>query len=169
MYIALRIYLIIAVGLLILKAVAAVVDFLDALSVRYSNPDNLLRFYDRLRHLIPFLKRCLEFVIYVCMATLVIQQVQLIANIAAFTQGIIKIIGIIFISRVLFEVVYLLVEEVLFKDRNLTDIQRSRRLTLVPLFVVSYNILYTLLLLSLFSILLTLTQLLYLQVLVLSV
>ncbi|ACC79785.1 mechanosensitive ion channel family protein [Nostoc punctiforme] len=134
LYIALRIYLIIAVGLLILKAVAAVVDFLDALSVRYSNPDNLLRFYDRLRHLIPFLKRCLEFVIYVCMATLVIQQVQLIANIAAFGPRIIKIIGIIFISRVLFEVAYLLVEEVLFKDRNLSDIQISRRLTLVPLF-----------------------------------
>ncbi|MEJ6482638.1 mechanosensitive ion channel family protein [Nostoc punctiforme UO1] len=134
LYIALRIYLIIAVGLLILKAVATVVDFLDALSIRYSNPDNLLRFYDRLRHLIPFLKRCLEFVIYVCMATLVIQQVQLIANIAAFGPRMIKIIGIIFISRVLFEVAYLLVEEVLFKDRNLSDIQRSRRLTLVPLF-----------------------------------
>jgi moderate conductance mechanosensitive channel len=134
LYIALRIYLIIAVGLLILKAVAAIVDFLDALSVRYSNPENLLRFYDRLRHLIPFLKRCLEFVIYVCMATLVIQQVQLIANIAAFGPRIIKIIGIVFISRVLFEVVYLLVEEVLFKDQNLTDIQTSRRLTLVPLF-----------------------------------
>jgi moderate conductance mechanosensitive channel len=134
LYIALRIYLIIAVGLLILKAVAAIVDFLDALSLRYSNPDNLLRFYERLRHLIPFLKRCLEFVIYVGMATLVIQQVQLIANIATFGPRIIKIIGIIFISRVLFEVVYLFVEEVLFKDQNLTEIQRSRRLTLVPLF-----------------------------------
>jgi moderate conductance mechanosensitive channel len=134
LYIALRIYLIIAVGLLILKAIAAIVDSLDALSVRYSNPDNLLRFYDRLRHLIPFLKRCLDFVIYVCMATLVIQQVQLIANIAAFGPRIIKIIGIIFISRVLFEVVYLFVEEVLFKDQNLTEIQKSRRLTLVPLF-----------------------------------
>ncbi|MEH1920362.1 hypothetical protein [Nostoc sp.] len=58
--------------MLILKGVAAIVDSLNALSIRYSNPDNLLRFYDRLRHLIPFLKRCLEFVIYVCMATLVI-------------------------------------------------------------------------------------------------
>ncbi len=134
LYIALRIYLIIAVGLLILKAVAVVVDSLDALSLRYSSPDNLLRFYDRLRHLIPFLKRCLEFVIYVCMATLVIQQVQLIANVAVFGPRIIKIIAIIFISRVLFEVVYLFVEEVLFKNQNLSEIQRSRRLTLVPLF-----------------------------------
>ncbi|WP_341529553.1 mechanosensitive ion channel family protein [Nostoc sp. UHCC 0302] len=133
LYILLRIYLIIAIGLLIPKAITAVIDSLDALSIRYSSPDNLLRFYDRLRHLIPFLKRCLEFVIYVCVATLVIQQVQFIANIAIFGSRIIKIVGIIFISRVLFEVVYLLVEEILFKDRNLSEIQTSRRLTLVPL------------------------------------
>ncbi|MGI8502331.1 MAG: hypothetical protein ACR2LR_14525 [Hassallia sp.] len=133
LYILLRIYLIVAVGLLILKAVAAIIDSLDALSIRYSSPDNLLRFYDRLRHLIPFLKRCLEFVIYISMATLVIKEVTLIANIAAFGPRIIQIIGIIFISRVLFEVVSLFVEEVLFKERNLTEIQISRRLTLVPL------------------------------------
>jgi moderate conductance mechanosensitive channel len=133
LYILLRIYLIIAIGLLIPKALTAIIDSLDALSIRYSSPDNLLRFYDHLRHLIPFLKRCLEFVIYVCVATLVIQQVQLIANIAIFGPRIVKIIGIIFISRVLFEVVYLLVEEVLFKDQNLTEIQTSRRRTLVPL------------------------------------
>ena len=154
LYIVLRIYLIVAVGLLIPKAVTAIIDSLDALSITYSSPDNLLRFYDRLRHLIPFLKRCLEFVIYVCMATLVIQQVQLIANIAAFGSRIVKIIGIIFISRVLFEVVSLLVEEVLFKERNLTEIQTSRRLTLVPLirsflqyllyFGAAVSILYTL-------------------------
>ncbi|MTJ13823.1 mechanosensitive ion channel family protein [Anabaena sp. UHCC 0187] len=134
LYIALRIYLIIGVGLLILKAVAAIVDTLDVLSVRYSSPDNLLRFYNRLQHLIPFLKRCLEFVIYVCTVTLVIQQVQLIAKLATFGLKIIKIITIIFISRVMFEVIYLLLEEVLFKDQDLTDTQRSRRLTMIPLF-----------------------------------
>jgi small conductance mechanosensitive channel len=134
LYIALRIYLLIGVGLLILKAVAAIVDTLDVLSVKYSSPDNLLRFYDRLQYLIPFLKRCLELVIYVCIATLVIQQVELIAKLATFGLRIIKIIGIIFISRVLFEVLYLLLEEVLFNNNNLTETQKSRRLTLIPLF-----------------------------------
>ncbi|WP_016951226.1 mechanosensitive ion channel family protein [Anabaena sp. PCC 7108] len=134
LYIALRIYLIISVGLLILKVVAAIVNTLDVLSVRYSSPDNLLRFYDRLQHLIPFLKRCLEFVIYVCTVTLLIQQVQLIAKLATFGLKIIKIIAIIFMSRVMFEVIYLLLEEVLFQDQDLTDIQKSRRLTMIPLF-----------------------------------
>ncbi|MEB3278600.1 MAG: mechanosensitive ion channel domain-containing protein [Lyngbya sp.] len=134
LYITLRIYLIIAVGLLILKAVAAIVDTLDALSARYSSPDNLLRFYDSLQHLIPFLKRCLEFVLYVCIATLVTQQVELIAKLSDLGLRIIKIIAIIFLSRAFFEVIYLLAEEVLLKDDNLTERQKSRRLTLVPLF-----------------------------------
>ncbi|MFK0735165.1 MAG: mechanosensitive ion channel family protein [Gloeotrichia echinulata GP01] len=133
LYILLRIYLIIAVGLLIPKAVTAIIDSLDALSLRYSSPDNLLRFHDRLRHLIPFLKRCWEFIIYVCVATLVIQQVKFIANIAIFGPRIVKIIGIIFISRVLFEVIYIIIEEILFQNKNLTEVQTSRRLTLVPL------------------------------------
>ncbi|GAB1542639.1 hypothetical protein NUACC21_53130 [Scytonema sp. NUACC21] len=133
LYIILRIYLIFAVGLLILKAAAVIIDSLDALSIRYRSPDNLLRFYDRLRHLVPFFKRCLEFAIAVSMTTLALQQVELIANIAALGPRIIKVIGIIFISRVLFEVVNLIVEEVLFREGNLTDTQRSRRLTLVPL------------------------------------
>ncbi|MGA9382874.1 MAG: mechanosensitive ion channel family protein [Phormidium sp.] len=152
--IALRIYLITAVGLLILKAVASIVDIFDALTTKYSSSDNWLRFYDRLQHLIPFLKRCLEFVIYVCIATLVVQQVQLIANLSDFGLRIIKIIAMIFLSQVIFEVVYLIAEEIVFKEQNLTDIQRSRRLTLIPLFrsllqyliyfTVGVSILYTL-------------------------
>ena len=134
LYIALRIYLIVAVGLLILKAVAAIVDTLDVLTLKYSNSDNLLRFYARLQHLIPLFKRCLEFVIYVCIATLVTQQIQLIAQLSTFGLRIIKIISLIFLSQVLFEVIHLLIEEVVFKEDNLTDIQRSRRLTLIPLF-----------------------------------
>ena len=84
-----------------LKAVAAIVDILDVLSVRYSSPDNLLRFYDGLQHLIPFLKRCLEFVIYVCTVTLVVQQVQLIDKLATFGLKIIKI-NIEIISKFVF-------------------------------------------------------------------
>ncbi|MEQ8754332.1 MAG: mechanosensitive ion channel family protein [Coleofasciculus sp. G1-WW12-02] len=144
-FVALRIYLIIAVGLLIIKATAAIVDILDALSIRYSSPDNLLRFYDRLRHLIPFLKRCLELVLYACIATLVTQQIEVIANLSDFWLRIIKIITLIFLSRVFYDVVYLLAEELVFKEKHLTERQRSRRLTLIPLFrsILQYLIYFT--------------------------
>lgn len=133
LYILLKIYAIIAVGLLIFKGVATIIDSLEALNSKYNRKDNLLRLYNRLEHLIPFLKRCLEYVIYVCMATLIIQQVELVASLAPYGTQIVKIIGIVFMSRVLIEVAYLVVEEGLLKNQDLTETQRQQRLTLVPL------------------------------------
>ena len=133
LYILLRIYLIIAIGLLIFKVVAVIIDSLDALSVKYSSPENLWRFYARLRHLIPFLKRCLEYVIYIVMATLVVQQVEFVANLANWGPVGLKLIAIFLLSRVLISVIYLVVEELLLKSQNLTETQLQRRRTITPL------------------------------------
>jgi len=165
---ALVICIVIAVGVLTLKIAAVIVDTLDGLSVKYSSPNNLLRFYDRFNHLLPFLKRCLEMVIYVAMATLIVQQIELLVNLAtqapdlvtqgasvatqapdaaaqgasAIVQGpklsaqgskVVKVIGVIFLSRVLVTVGHLGVEEVLLAHQKLTEIERKRRLTIVPL------------------------------------
>ncbi len=133
LYIFLRIYTIIAIGLLIFKVVAVVIDSLDALSVKYSSPVNLLRFYEQLRYLIPFLKRCLEYIIYVVMATLVLQQLEFVANLAKWGAVGIKLIGIFLLSRIFISVVYVVVEELLLKSKNLTEIQQQRRQTIAPL------------------------------------
>ncbi|AFY52929.1 small-conductance mechanosensitive channel [Rivularia sp. PCC 7116] len=133
LFILLRIYLIVSIGLLIFKLVAVVVDSLDILSLKYSSPDNLLRFYDRLRNLVPFLKRCLETTVYVLMATLVVQQIELIADFAFWGSRIIKLIAVIFVSHVFVELAYLAVEELLLKNKNITELQRQRRLTIIPL------------------------------------
>ncbi|MGK7927257.1 MAG: mechanosensitive ion channel family protein [Spirulina sp.] len=133
LYILLRIYVIVAIGLLIFKVVAVIIDSLDGLSVKYSSPDNLLRFYEQLRHLIPFLKRCLEYIIYVIMATLVVQQVEFVANLAEWGPKGIKLIGIVLLSRMLISIIYVLVEELLLKSQDLTPTQQQRRKTITPL------------------------------------
>ncbi len=133
LHILLRIYLIFAIGLLFFKVVAVIIDSLDALSIKYSSPENLLRFYDQLRHLIPILKRCLEYIIYVVMATLVVQQIAFIANLADWGPVGIKLITIFLLSRILISVIYLFVEELLLKPKNLTEIQLQRRQTINPL------------------------------------
>lgn len=133
LFILLKIYVIITIGLLIFKTVAVIVDSLDALSVKYSSQDNFLRLYEQLRYLIPFLKRCLEYAIYVIMATLVLQQISLIANLAQWGKVGIKLIGIFLASRIFISVVYVLVDELLLKAENLTDTQRKRRQTIMPL------------------------------------
>ncbi|ELS01589.1 small-conductance mechanosensitive channel [Xenococcus sp. PCC 7305] len=133
LYILLRIYLIISIGLLLFKVVAVIIDSLDALSVKNSSPDNILRFYDKLRHLISFLKRCLEYITYVFMATLCIQQIDFIANLAVWGASGIKLISILLISRILISVAYLAVEEFLLSSDSLTNAQRQRRQTITPL------------------------------------
>lgn len=132
-YIGLRIYLIIAGGLLIFRVVAVVVDSLDALSMTYSNSGTVLQYYTSLRHLVPFLKRCLEYVVYMTMATLVIQQVAFIASFAIYGSRAIQVIGVVFASRILISVTRLLIEEFLLKSQDLTETERQRRMTLAPL------------------------------------
>ena len=133
LFILLRIYLIITLGSLIFKVVAVIIDSLDILSLKHKSPSNLLRFYDRLRNLVPFFKRCLEAVIYVSMATLVVDQIDLTANLAPWGTKIIKLIAIIFISHVFVELAYLAIEEFLLNNPKMSELQKQRRLTIIPL------------------------------------
>ncbi|MGB3637719.1 MAG: mechanosensitive ion channel family protein [Rivularia sp. (in: cyanobacteria)] len=133
LFIILRIYLILAIGLLILKAMPVVTDRLDILSLRYTSADNLLRLYDRLRKIVPFLKRSLAATIYVLMITLVIEQIESIANLASWGTRIIKLIAIFSISYVLVELAYLGIEELLLNNQKISEADMQRRLTIIPL------------------------------------
>ncbi len=129
--IALKVYVIIVAGLLLSKAVTAIIESIDALSEKYSQ--NIPQLYHRLRHLIPFLQRCVQYAIYVSTATVVLQQVEVIANLATIGPKIVRLIGVIFLCRIAIEVAKILVEEVFLKHQDLSDAQRQRRLTLIPL------------------------------------
>ncbi|MDZ7958047.1 MAG: mechanosensitive ion channel [Aulosira sp. DedQUE10] len=133
LYIALKIYIIISVGLLIVKAVATIVDTLDALSLKYSSSNNLLRLYERLRNLIPLFKKCLEYVLYVGIVNLVVPEIEPIAWISSYTPTIVQIIGVFFISNVSIEVAYFILDEFYLKTTDVNDSQRQKRLTLIPL------------------------------------
>ena len=134
-YIALRIYLIITIGILLVKANIIIIDTLEALSQKYTSPNNILRLYDSLSHLIPLSKRCLEYVLYLSMASLVLQQVDFIAYLAVIGPKIIQIVGIFYISRVIEEIGKLLARKFLINDNeDLDEIGIKRRETLLPLF-----------------------------------
>jgi small conductance mechanosensitive channel len=132
-YVVLKIYITISVGLLIVKAVATIVDTLDALSLKYSSSNNLLSLYERLRHLIPLFKKCLEYVLYVGIVNLVVPEIEPIAWISSYTPTIVQIIGVFFISNVLVEVVYFILDEFYLKTTDVNDSQQQKRLTLIPL------------------------------------
>ncbi|WP_372806467.1 mechanosensitive ion channel family protein [Pontiella sp.] len=129
----LYIYLVVTIGLLVVKAVAAIVDSLDALSKKYSSPENWLRYYERLSILIPLFRRCLEYVIYLAVATLVVLQLNFIEHFAVFGPRLTQVIGIFFISRVIIEIGNIVIDRFQQEQKNLTEKERKQRLTLVPL------------------------------------
>jgi len=131
--IVLRIYLIVTIGLLIVKAISAIVDSLDALSKKYSREDNWLRHYEKVSGLMPLLRRCLEYIVYVTVATLVIMQVGFIEHLATYGPRVTQVIGIFFIARVLVELGNLLIERSQTRQEHLTEKERKQRLTLMPL------------------------------------
>lgn len=134
LYIALKAYVAITVGQLLIKAVSVLVDTLDALSIEYSSPVNLLRHYERFRYLIPVLKKCLEYILYIGIATLIIQDIEFIAWIAAYSNKIVVMIALYFSCGVLIEFTNVILEDLVLRTEHLTDLQRQRRLTIIPLF-----------------------------------
>ncbi len=140
--VALKIYLIVALGVLCWRALGALIDSADGLSHRYPISNMVLDYYQQLRHLVPLLRRSLEYVIYVTVASLVALQVQLIAPLAGWGPRLIRIIGIVFLSRVTIELANLLVEEFLIKRARLSPDAKQRRQTMVPLLrsVLKYGI-----------------------------
>lgn len=132
--ISLKAYLAISLGRLIIKSLSVLIDTLDALSLRYSSSENILRHYERFRHLVPTFKKALEYILYVAIATLVIQDVDSIGWITAYADEIIQIIGLYFLCGVLIEISNIILEDLVLKTDHLTDLQRQRRLTIIPLF-----------------------------------
>lgn len=132
--IALKAYLAISLGRLIIKLLLVLIDTLDALSLQYSSADNVLRYYEHFHHLIPALKKALEYSLYVAIATLVIQDIDSIAWMTAYSHEIIQIISLYFLCGVFIEISDIILEDLVFKTDHLTDLQRKRRLTIIPLF-----------------------------------
>jgi small conductance mechanosensitive channel len=133
LFVALRVYLIIATGLLSVKAVAAIVDTLDALTARFASPDNILRFYHDLRGLVPLFRRCVEYAIYVVVAALVLLQTGFIKELAGWGPPLVQVIGIFFLARVAIEICNLLVDRPSPAAAEMSDLERQQRATLLPM------------------------------------
>lgn len=126
-------YLTISLGMLILNAIPILIDTLDGLSARFANSNRILKFYERFRGLLPALKRCLEFVIYVGTASIVFRYTNPTVWLAWYGYRVIGVIGTYFFSCLLIELAGVLVDEFAAQTEGLTETQKKRRLTIAPL------------------------------------
>ncbi|PLX85199.1 MAG: mechanosensitive ion channel family protein [Desulfuromonas sp.] len=131
--IALNIYLAVALGLLLVHTMAVIIDSLEALSKKYWYREGYLGWYERLSALVPLLRRCLEYVIYVAVATVVLSQLQFIAHLAVYGPKVVKAIGIVFLAKVAVEIANLLVDRSLSGEDDASEVERQRRLTIGPI------------------------------------
>jgi small conductance mechanosensitive channel len=129
----LKVYLIITTGQLFVSIVTPLIDTLDHLSEQYIRSASLDVFYDQLRGLVPLLSRTLEYIIYVSAATLAVQQIEALAGFARYGTALVQIIAIAFLSRVVIEVVNLVIDRSLLVRGDLSDIEWQQRRTFGPL------------------------------------
>jgi moderate conductance mechanosensitive channel len=130
---ALRIYLVLAIGLIVIRSTAVVVVTLDALSHRYATRRDWLRHYEHLRSLLPTLRVCLEYALWVGVASLVLVQFGSMRNVAAWGPRVIQGIAIFFAGRVLIELGRLEIGHRMLPREGLDESERRRRATMVPL------------------------------------
>jgi small conductance mechanosensitive channel len=148
------IYVVVSVGILIIRAMAVVIDTFEGLSQRYAQNRGWLIYYEHLKPLIPLLRRCLEYALWIGIASLVIAQLPKVSSLAIYGPRFMQVIGIFFLGRVGIEIGNLFIGRGADAAENVDDMTRRRRPTLIPLTrslfrVFCYFIMFVLILIAL--------------------
>jgi moderate conductance mechanosensitive channel len=131
--VAVRIYAVLAIGLIVIRSTAVIVETLDSFGYRYAERRDWQRYYDPLRTLLPTFRACLEYALWVGVGSLVLAQLAPMQGFAAWGPRVIQGIAIFFAGRVLIELGRLEVGHRMLPAEGLDEMDRRRRATMVPL------------------------------------
>jgi small conductance mechanosensitive channel len=109
---------------------------------RYLGKGTFRHYWERVRRLFPFGERCFEAAVYVTAASMAVRELHFIAAVADFGPKLVQCIGIFFTTRVLIELLQVLLCEACGQYRDEEESEQKGR-TLVPLLhSVSQYVLY---------------------------
>ena len=128
-----RIYLIVAVGLVLIRSTALALDLVDHVAGRYSRKRRWSQHYEHLRSLLPTLRACLEYALWIGVIALATAQVTALQRVAAWGPPLIQSIAIFFVGRVLIELGYLEIDRRMLSHEGVDEVEYRRRATMVPL------------------------------------
>ena len=131
--IMLRAYLVVAVGLLLIRSTAVIVDMLDALGQRQVRGRDWQRYYDHLRALGPTFRACLEYALWIAVASLAIAQLAGFNSVVLWGPRLIEGIGLFFLGRVVIELGHLEIARRIVPEEGLDEMARRRRATIAPI------------------------------------
>jgi small-conductance mechanosensitive channel len=122
-----------SIGLLIIRCTAVTVDTLDGLSQRAAIRRGWTDYYNRLLPLLPTFRTCLEYALWIAMGSLVLIQIDSTSYLASWGPRLIQGIGFFFLGRVVIELGSLEIGHRMLPREGLSDVDRRRRATMVPL------------------------------------
>jgi moderate conductance mechanosensitive channel len=128
-----RLYLVFAVGIMLIRAAAIAVDVLDGWGRHYMHARGWVGHYDHLLRLVPTLRACVEYALWISVAALVIVQLGPIRNLAIWGPRLVQAIGIFFAGRVIIEIGHLEIGHRMLPSEGLDEMEHRRRATMVPL------------------------------------
>jgi small conductance mechanosensitive channel len=126
-FLAFRIYVVVLVGMTVIRGSIVIVDTLDGLSRRYAENRGLVKYHDHLRPLLPTFRVCVEYALWIMLASLVVVQLSPIQRFAYWGPLIIQAIGIFFLGRVVVELGILEIGHRMLPLAGLDEITRRRR------------------------------------------
>ena len=127
-----RAYLVVAVGLLLIRSSVLIVDILDGYSQRYVQRRDWQRHYDHLRPLLPTFRACLEYALWIAVATAALLQLGWIGSVGTWGPRLIQAIGLFFLGRVVIELGHLEIGRRMLPQEGLDEMSRRRRETMAP-------------------------------------
>ena len=88
--VGLRIYLVIAIGIMVIRCTSVMVDTLDGLSHRSARKRNWIEYYERLHPLLPTFRTCLEYALWIGVASLMLLQIRPFSHLAAWGPRLVR-------------------------------------------------------------------------------
>ena len=128
-----RLFLVFAVGMMAIRAAALVIDVLDRWGRQYSQARGWHGRYEHLRRLVPTLRACVEYALWITVVALVIVQLRPISSFASWGLRLVQAIGIFLVGRVVIEIGHVEIGHRMLPSDGLDETERRRRATIVPL------------------------------------
>ncbi len=128
-----RVWAVVAFGIPVILSTTLIVAALDRLVQRYALSRGWGRYYEHLHALLPTFRACLDYALWIALATLALMQVTWLQRIAAWGPILIEAVAIFFFGQVVIQLGYLEIGHRMLPHDGLEENERRRRATMVPL------------------------------------
>ena len=129
----LRIYLIVAAGLVVIRSAGVIVDAIESVGRRQAARRGLAEYVDRFGSLAPTLRTCLEWALWFGLATALTTQFLLTRPYGALGLRLMQACLMVFAGLAALELGYLKIDRWMLVAEGVTDMDRRRRATMAPL------------------------------------